>query len=57
MKWMSRLAAILLGVGLIDALVVLLAPRPLPWAAVIPGLIPLLTSVLIIIPMMQEKKT
>ena len=36
MQWPLRMAAILLLVCVADALVVLLLPRPLPWAAMIP---------------------
>lgn len=50
MKWVWRMAAILVVVTLIDALVVLIAARPLPWAVVIPATIPLLTAIFVIIP-------
>jgi hypothetical protein len=57
MKWILRMAAILLVVVSADALAVMLAPRPLPWAVAIPALIPLLTAVFVIIPMMKNAKT
>jgi hypothetical protein len=48
--------AVLLGAGLADGLVVMVAPRPLPWAVLIPALIPLLTAVFVIIPMLKAAK-
>jgi hypothetical protein len=57
MKWLLRMAAILTGVGLLDVLVVLAAPRPLPWAAIIPGLIPVLTAVFVIRPMQRDRSS
>lgn len=56
MKWVWRMAAILVAVTLIDALVVLFAAHPLPWAAVIPATIPLLTAFFVIIPFINESK-
>jgi hypothetical protein len=56
MKWALRMAAILVGVTLLDALVVLFVDRPLLWAAVIPGLIPLLTAIFVIIPFINATK-
>ncbi len=56
MRWMLRMATVLVGVGALDAAVVLVVPRPLPWAAIIPALIPLLTAVLVIIPMLNDRK-
>lgn len=57
MKWVFRLAAILVVVGIIDALVVLFAAHPLPWAITIPALIPLLAATFILVPNIaaQEK--
>jgi hypothetical protein len=56
MKWVWRMAAILVVVALIDALVVLFVARPLLWAAVIPGLIPLLTAIFVVIPYINATK-
>jgi len=56
MRWALRMAAVLLAAALADGLVVMLAPRPLPWAVMIPALIPLLTAVFVIIPMLNAKK-
>jgi hypothetical protein len=47
---------ILLLVGAAEILVVLFVPRPLPWVALIPVLIPLLTTFLIILPMARTEK-
>jgi len=56
MKWVWRMAAIIVVVTLIDALVVLFAARPLPWAVVIPATIPLLTAIFVIIPFINASK-
>ena len=50
-KWFGRMAVILVVVVALDGLVVAFARKPLPWAAMIPGLIPILTSVVIILPL------
>ncbi len=50
----TRMAAILVGVGLIDGLAVAVAAHPLPWAAVIPGLIPLLGFVFVQLPIIRD---
>ncbi len=47
---------ILLLVGVAVILVVLFVPKPLPWVALIPALIPLLTTFLIILPMARAEK-
>ena len=47
---------ILLLVAVLEILVVLFVPKPLPWVALIPALIPLLTSFLIILPMAKAEK-
>jgi hypothetical protein len=39
-----------------EILVVLFLPRPLPWVALIPVLIPVLTTFLIILPMVRTEK-
>jgi hypothetical protein len=50
------MAMVLVGVGLADALVVGFAARPLLWAALIPALIPLLTVIFVIRPMLRDPK-
>ncbi|HXZ33645.1 MAG TPA: hypothetical protein VEH30_15320 [Terriglobales bacterium] len=56
LKWLVRMMLILLLVGVVEILVVLFVPRPLPWVALIPVLIPLLTTFLIILPMAGPDK-
>jgi hypothetical protein len=56
LKWLGRMMLILLVVGVAEVLVVLLVPKPLPWVALIPTLIPLLTTLLIILPMARAEK-
>ena len=56
MKWALRMVTILVGVTLIDVLVVLFAAHPLPWAAIIPAAIPLLTAIFVIIPFVNANK-
>ena len=56
LKWLGRMMLILLLVGVAEILVVLFAPRPLPWVAIIPVLIPLLMTFLIILPMARDEK-
>lgn len=56
MRWAWRMAAILVTVCLLDVLVVAFTAHPLPWAAVIPGLIPLLTGIFVIIPYINATK-
>ena len=57
LKWALRFMWILLLVGVAEALVVLFARKPLPWVALIGALVPLLTCVLIILPMMKVEKS
>jgi hypothetical protein len=57
LKWLVRMALILLLVGVAEILVVLFVPRPLLWVVLIPVLIPLLTSFLITLPMAGAEKT
>jgi len=52
-----RFAAILLSVCLILVCYVLLAPHPLPGAAIIPAVLPLLVCVFIVIPLSRERKS
>jgi len=56
LKWLVRMMLILLLVAVTEILVVLFVPRPLPWVALIPVLIPLLTTFLIILPMARAEK-
>ena len=56
MKWVWRMATILVVVTLIDALVVLFVDRPLPWAVIIPATIPLLTAIFVVIPFINATK-
>lgn len=56
LKWAVRMALIILLVALADARFVFFARKPLPWAAVIPALIPLLTGFFVILPMMRAEK-
>jgi uncharacterized membrane protein len=56
LKWLGRMMLILLLVGVAEILVVLFVPKPLPWVALIPVLIPLLTTFLIIVPMAEAEK-
>jgi uncharacterized membrane protein len=55
-KWLGRMMLILLLVGLAEVLVVLFVPKPLPWVALIPVLIPVLTSFFIVLPMARAEK-
>jgi hypothetical protein len=50
------MGAILLFVTGLDGVVVMFAARPMPWAAVIPALIPLLTALFVIIPMQGRQR-
>jgi hypothetical protein len=56
LKWLGRMMLILLLVGVAEILVVLCVPRPLPWVALIPVLIPLFTTFLIILPMARAER-
>ena len=56
LKWLGRMMLILLLVGVAEILVVLFVPKPLPWVALIPVLIPLLTTFFIIVPMAEAEK-
>jgi hypothetical protein len=55
-KWPLRMATVLVVVGLTDGLVVGFAPRPLLWAVLIPALIPVLTGIFVIRPMLRGPK-
>lgn len=56
LKWASRMGAILLLVTGLDGAVVMFAAHPMPWAVVIPTLIPLLTALFVIIPMQGRQR-
>lgn len=56
MRWPFTMATILVVVGLADALVVMFVPHPLPWAVLIPSLIPLLTAIFVNIPLISSTK-
>ncbi len=56
LKWLGRMALIIVVVMLADGLVGEFARKPLPWVGIIPGLIPLLTSVFVLYPMMKAEK-
>ena len=56
LKWLVRMTLILLLVGAAEILVVLFVRRPLRWVVLIPALIPLLTSFLVILPMVKAEK-
>jgi hypothetical protein len=56
LKWSGRMMLILLLVGVAEILVVLFVPKPLPWVALVPVLIPLPTTFLIILPMAKAEK-
>jgi peptidoglycan/LPS O-acetylase OafA/YrhL len=56
LKWCGRIALILLVVVAADALVVLFVPKPLPWVTWIPGLIPVLLSFFVILPMARGEE-
>jgi hypothetical protein len=56
-KWAGRMAAILVLVAAAEVPIVLFTRKPLPWLAVIPGLIPILTAVFVIRPMMTAEKS
>ncbi len=56
LKRAIRMALILVLVAAVDGLFVFYARKPLPWAAVIPALIPLLTGIFVILPMIRAEK-
>jgi hypothetical protein len=53
---LTRMALLMLAVGMLDMLVVLCMSKPLPLAAIIPCLLPLLTVPIVIMPMLRAKK-
>jgi len=50
------MALILLLVVVADSLVVLFVRKPLPWMVMISALIPLLTCILVILPLTRDEK-
>ena len=50
-----RFSIIAIAVCIVDAIVVLFARKPLPWAAIIPGAIPILVAIFVIGPMNKKK--
>jgi hypothetical protein len=56
LKWLVRMMLILLLVGVAEILVVLFVRKPLPWVALIPALIPVLTSFFVILPITRAEK-
>jgi hypothetical protein len=56
LKWYGRMGLIVVLVALAEGLVGVFARKPFPWVAVIPCLIPLLSAIFVIIPMMREEK-
>jgi hypothetical protein len=56
-KWAERRVAILVLVAAAEVPIVLFTRKPLPWPAVIPALIPILTAVFVLIPMMTIGKS
>jgi len=55
LEWAFRMGAILLLVCGLDGAVAMFVARPLPWVALVPGLIPLLTALFVIIPMQRRR--
>lgn len=55
LKWIGRMALILVLVAAAEALVSLFVHRPFAWY-LIPALLPLLTCVCVILPMIRAKK-
>jgi hypothetical protein len=56
MQWVVRMGVILAAVATIDVLVVVFASRPMPWAALVPSLIPVLTVLYVIAPMLKTAR-
>lgn len=56
MKWAARFMLVVLLAGVADVLVVMFAQRPMPWAAIIPALTPLLVATFVILPMNRAEK-
>ena len=56
LKWSVRMMSILLLVGLAEIFVVLFVPKPLVWVVFVAGLVPVLTSFLVILPLCRTDK-
>jgi hypothetical protein len=57
LKWTGRTASILILVAAADALAVYFVRKPILWAVSIPALIPVLTALFVIIPIMKAEKS
>jgi hypothetical protein len=55
-KWAGRFMSILLLVAVAEGLVGGFMRRPFPWVAIIPGFMPVLVAVFVIIPMIRAEK-
>jgi hypothetical protein len=55
-SWLIRAALVLLATVLADGAVVWFAQRPLPWAVLIPGSLPLSMFVFVAIPILREER-
>jgi heme A synthase len=56
LKWAGRMALILVLVAVTDGLVGMLARKPLPWVAIIPGFGLLLTYFFVLLPIMRDEE-
>ena len=55
-SWLIRAALVLLATVLADGVAVWFAPRPLLWAVLIPGSLPLSMFVFVAIPILREER-
>ena len=55
-SWLVRAALVLLVTVLVDGVVVCFAKRPLLWAAVIPGTLPLSMFFFVATPILREER-
>jgi hypothetical protein len=55
-SWLLRAALVLVATGLATAAVVWFAQRPLPWAALIPGTLPLSLYIFVAMPLLKQEK-
>lgn len=55
-KWCARLISIVLVAAAADVLVVLFMRRPFPFAAIVPGFVPILVAVFVILPMSRARR-
>jgi hypothetical protein len=56
MKWPLRMAVILVAITALDAMGVVFIPSPRFWATAVPALIPALTVVFVVIPILNERR-